>query len=280
MHLPLQIFYFNIDKTRARLWRNHSARTDLIAAIFNFHVWSVFGLHDIKQRYRRSVLGPFWFTLSTFIMVAILGLLYSELLRQSIKDYLPYLGVGLVLWQYISTCVIEGSSGLIVSSYLIKQIKMPITTHLLRICWRNLLILFHSLPIVVLMMILLGKPPGYEIFLIIPGLFIIFLNTIWIIIVTSIVCARYRDVSPIIANVVQVAFFVTPIMWSSDLLLERAWIAHYNPIFHLIEIVRAPILGQIPSQVSWFYTIFMLLIGFYVAQIIVTKYRDKISYWV
>ena len=90
------------------------------------------GWHDIRQRYRRSVLGPFWFTLSTLIMVGVLGVLYSTLLGQEITDYLPYLGVGLVVWQYLSACVNEGSTSFIGAGYLIKQIRMPLTVHVSR----------------------------------------------------------------------------------------------------------------------------------------------------
>jgi lipopolysaccharide transport system permease protein len=111
-------------------WYAHDGRTDIYVGMRSVHVWAALGWHDIRQRYRRSVLGPFWFTLSTFIMIGVLGFLYSKLLNQDIRNYLPFLGVGLVLWQYLSTSILEGANGLIGAESLIKQIRMPVTIHM------------------------------------------------------------------------------------------------------------------------------------------------------
>lgn len=260
-------------------WYNHDGSTDIWVALRNVHVWAALGWHDIRQRYRRSVIGPFWFTLSTFIMIGVLGLLYSELLKQDIVTYLPYLGIGLVLWQYLSTSIVEGANGFIGAGYLIKQIRMPVTTHICRIVWRNFCILLHSLPVVVLFSLALGNRPGISFVLVIPGLFLLLLCGVWMGIVLGILCLRFRDALPIITNVLQVAFFFTPIMWSPSLLKDRAWIAHYNPLYHLIEIVRAPMTGEPIEAVSWLWAIGLIVVGFALAQGLMKRTRHKLSYW-
>jgi ABC-type polysaccharide/polyol phosphate export permease len=243
------------------------------------HVWGALGWHDIRQRYRRSVLGPFWFTLSTFIMIGVLGFLYSQLLKQDIVTYLPFLGVGLVLWQYLSTCITESANGLISAAYLIKQIRMPASAHICRIVWRNFAILLHSLPVVLLFLLVLGHRPGIEFLLVIPGLLILMLTGVWMGVILGVLCLRFRDILPIVTNLLQVAFFFTPIMWSPDLLKERAWIADYNPLYHLVEVVRAPFLGTPVQAASWVWSIGMLIVGFAVAQAIMRSSRNKLSYW-
>lgn len=260
-------------------WHDHTGKNDIYVGLSTIHVWLTLGWHDIRQRYRRSVLGPFWFTLSTMIMVGVLGFLYSTLLGQEIADYLPYLGVGLVVWQYISGCVNEGSNAYIASGYLIKQIRMPITVHICRIVWRNFVILLHSLPVVIIAMIIFGHYPNFEFLLLIPGLGLLFLNGIWVSIVLGILCTRYRDILPIVGNLLQVAFFFTPIMWSKDLLKDRAWAAEVNPIHHMIEVIRAPILGHPIEISSWLWSIGLVIVGFSLAQYLTARCRDRIPYW-
>ena len=260
-------------------WYDHDGNTDIWVAMRNVHVWGALGWHDIRQRYRRSVIGPFWFTLSTFIMIGVLGLLYSELLKQDIVTYLPYLGIGLVLWQYLSTSIVEGANGFIGAGYLIKQIRMPVSTHICRIVWRNFCILLHSLPVVVLFSLALGNRPGMSFVLVVPGLLLLMLCGVWMGIVLGIICLRFRDALPIITNILQVAFFFTPIMWSPSLLKDRAWIAHYNPLYHLIEIVRAPMTGEPIEAVSWLWAIGLVVVGFVIAQAMMKKTRHKLSYW-
>lgn len=270
-----------IEETRSmgKSWQNYDGSSDISVGLASSHVWLALGWHDIRQRYRRSVLGPFWFTLSTLIMVAVLGVLYSTLLGQDITTYLPYLGVGLVIWQYLSACVNEGSTAFIGAGYLIKQIRMPLTVHVNRIVWRNFVILLHSLPVIVVLMIAFGHIPGPEFLLVIPGLMLLLLNGVWIGVVLGVICARYRDVLPIVGNLVQVAFFFTPIMWTTDLLKDRAWVAEYNPLYHLIDIVRAPILGTTIAIESWVWSFGILIFGFTAAQYLMRRCRNRVPYW-
>ncbi|MBP2834502.1 MULTISPECIES: ABC transporter permease [Dickeya] len=260
-------------------WKEHSNKTDLFEGIRAYHVWLIWGWHDIRQRYRRSILGPFWFTLTTLIMVGALGFLYSELLGQDISTYLPYLGVGMVVWQFISTAANEGCISLIGSSHIIKQVRMPLTVHVCRMAWRNFIILLHSLPVVIFFMFIFGHMITFEILLIIPGLLILLLNAIWSGIVFGLLCSRFRDVAPIIGNLFQVCFFITPVMWQTSALKERVWVANYNPFYHMIEIVRAPILGGAISITSWIYSIVLLILGFCFAQYLMIRCRDRVAYW-
>jgi lipopolysaccharide transport system permease protein len=260
-------------------WQEHNGGNDIAVGLSAMHVWLALGWHDIRQRYRRSVLGPFWFTLTTLILVSVLGALYSAFFHQEITHYLPYLGIGIVVWQYLSTCVNEGCTVFIGSSQLIKQLRMPLTIYVLRMTWRNFIILAHSLPILVILSVCLGNIPGPEILLALPGLLLLTANCIWIGIVLGILCTRYRDVQPIIANLLQVAFFFTPIMWTVDLLKDRAWVAEFNPLHHLIEIVRAPIIGNIPGILSWACSISLLLSGLVSAQYLMKRCRNRVPYW-
>lgn len=258
---------------------NNTPKSDIIKGIYSFRIWGTLGWHDIKQRYRRSVLGPFWFTLSTVIMVGVLGALYSSILNQEISNYLPFLAAGLVVWQFISSSVLEGCTVFIAANALIKQIDLPLSIHVCRVVWRNFIILLHSLPIVVLALLVFGDMPSQEILLLPFGLILLLLNALWITIVLGILCTRYRDVLPIVSNFLQIAFFFTPVMWSPEILKDRGWIAEYNPLYHLIEIVRAPILGKQILVESWCWSIGLALAGLAIGQYLMSQYRNRVAYW-
>jgi lipopolysaccharide transport system permease protein len=67
---------------------------------------------DISHRYRGSVLGPLWLTLSTGVMLVALGLLYSTLLEIPLAGYLPWLAASLILWNTIAQVVGESCGAL------------------------------------------------------------------------------------------------------------------------------------------------------------------------
>ncbi len=257
----------------------HTPNSDIVVGLSAWRIWGTLGWHDIRQRYRRSVLGPFWFTLSTAIMVVVLGMLYSTLFKQEIKTYLPFLAVGLVVWQYIGSVINEGCSAFIGSAHLIKQIRLPLTIHVCRLAWRNFIILLHSLPVVIVMLFAFGNPIGIEFVLVPFALMILMLHGIWIGVVLGVLCARFRDIPPIVTNLVQVAFFFTPVMWMPEIIEDRAWVAHYNPFYHLIEIVRAPLLDRPVHVESWVWSLGLLCIGFMFAQYLMRRARNRVPYW-
>lgn len=267
-----------IDRGKSDL-SSHDGSSDLIAGLGAVRVWGTLGWHDIRQRYRRSVLGPFWFTLSTAIMVVVLGALYSALLHQDIHEYLPYLAIGLVVWGFLSTVANEGCNAFIGSAYLIKQIRIPLTVHVCRIVWRNFVILLHSLPVVIVLILFMGRSPSLGLLLVPVSLLLLFLQGVWLSVVLGVLCARYRDIQPIVANLIQVAFFFTPVMWSPAVLKSRAWVAEYNPLYHLIELVRAPMMGQPLQWQSWAWSFGLLVAGFAFAYYLMRRTRNRVPYW-
>ncbi|MGB3622252.1 ABC transporter permease [Ketobacter sp. MCCC 1A13808] len=257
----------------------HNNYDDMWVGLRATRVWGTLGWHDIKQRYRRSSIGPFWFTLSTAIMATVLGFLYSSLFNADIATFLPYVATGLVIWQYIGAVMTEGCNVYMTSGYLIKQVRLPLTVHVTRMVWRNFVIFFHSLPVVLLMLIALKHWPGVEGFLAIPAILALPLHGVWIATVIGILCARFRDIPPIITNLVQVSFFFTPIFWMPEVLTDRAWLVEFNPFYHVIELIRAPLLGRPLHPESWIWSLGMMAAGYLLAWRLMYKYRDRVPYW-
>src|SRR5699024_5965365 len=112
------------------------------------HLWWLLGWYDIKQRYRRSVLGPFWLTISTAILIATLGLLWSTIFRMDLSTYLPFFTVGNIFWTYLSSQVNEASTGYTQFENLVKQVRLPYPSYILRLLCRNLIIFAHNFVII------------------------------------------------------------------------------------------------------------------------------------
>jgi ABC-2 type transport system permease protein/lipopolysaccharide transport system permease protein len=266
--------------TEPRRSRIRETLADLAGGLKLWELWSTLGWHDIRQRYRRSIIGPFWLTLSMGIMVAGLAYLYGGLFGANTTVYLPYVATGMIVFSLISTVAIEGSVIFIGSASLILQLKAPLSVYIYQMLWRNLLIFAHNITIYVLVLVFVRVDLGWNFFLAFVGLFLIMLNGVWIAVTLGTLSARFRDIPPIVGSIMQVAFFMTPIFWLPSALPDRAAFIRLNPFYYLVEVVRAPLLGQTPDLTAWLVVIGLNVAGALVAVFFYARYRERIAYWV
>ena len=256
------------------------ALRDLVQGARARYLWGRLGWQDIRRRYRRSVLGPFWLTISMGVLVAALGTLYGTLLKVEVAEYIPFLAVGFIVWTFIQGVVTDGCMAFINAESIIKQVGLPLSVHVFRVVWRNLLIFFHNALIFVVVAAIFSVWPGWTGLLALPGLILLCLNVIWAGLLLGIVSARFRDVPPIVASVVRILFFVTPIIWMPELMPGRTFVLDFNPFYHLVGLVRAPLLGQAPGLASWLAVSGFVLGGWLVTFELFRRYRRRIAYWV
>jgi ABC-2 type transport system permease protein/lipopolysaccharide transport system permease protein len=256
------------------------AWSDMIAGLASWRLWVRLGWNDILQRYRRSILGPFWLTASMAIMIVALGILYAGLFNTPVEDFLPFLCVGLLVWNLISSFLVEGGTLFTGSESYIKQIRLPYSVYVYRSTWSKLVIFFHNFIIYFAVLLYFQIWPGTVALLAIPGLIVVVINGALASLSIGIVSARFRDVPPLIGSVVQIVFFVTPIFWKPELLKGRDYITDFNPFFHLVEIVRAPLLGSVPSAKSYFAVLLITLANIVITGVFFSRFRSRISYWV
>src|SRR5712671_1242755 len=254
--------------------------SDLRDGLTLWPLWVRLGWNDILQRYRRSMLGPFWLTASMAIMVIALGVLYAELFNTPIHDFLPFLCVGLLVWNMMSSFLIEGGTLFTGAESYIKQIRLPYSVYVFRSSWSKLIIFAHNLVIYFGILLYFEFWPGAVALLAIPGLLLVLLNGAIASLFIGMVSARFRDVTQLINSVVQIVFFVTPIMWKPELLRSRTFIADFNPFYHLLEIVRAPLLGTLPSATSYIAVLLITLFNVVIVGTFFARFRSRISYWV
>ncbi|WAL65410.1 ABC transporter permease [Amycolatopsis cynarae] len=275
-------------------------------------LWSHLGWQDIKQRYRRSVIGPFWITISQGVISLGLGLLYSQLFGMHISTFLPYISTGFIVWTFISGSLTEGMETFISNEGLIKQIRAPLTVYALRTVWRQTLLFAHNLIVVVIIDAIfftsLDHPygltngvcdasstichPGFGWYSLsaIPAFVLLAFNAWWVTLLLGIISTRYRDLPQVINSLIQLLFYMTPIVWPIDQLYGHGaraamadWvvpIVHLNPFYHFVQILRAPLIGQAVNVGSWLVVGGITVAGWLLALVAMRNYRARVSYWV
>lgn len=257
-----------------------SVRRDVSAAVRRWPLWMRLGWQDVLLRYRRSLLGPFWLTLSMGLMIAVLGSIYGDILRLPRAQYLPFLATGIITWGLISALVSEGCQTFIESDWLIRQLDLPLSMFPMRVVWRNAIVFVHNAAIYGLLLVLLPIPVGWGALAALPGLAVLLANGLWCGALLGLLSARFRDLPQIVSSLMQVAFFATPIFWSTEALSGTSALVSANPFFHLIEVVRAPLIGHpVPVQ-SWYVVCALSLAGWAVAVLAFRRFHRRISYWV
>jgi ABC-type polysaccharide/polyol phosphate export permease len=256
------------------------AFADLLNGVRLYALWTRLAFHDIRQRFRRSVLGPFWLTLSMGTMVGTLGFVFSTLFHQDAAKTLPYIATGIIFWGLLTSCINDGTMVFISAESDIRNLPMPLSVYFYRMLTRNLIIWGFNMAIYLVMTVWFAMIPGWNTLLFIPGFILFLLNVAWISLAAGVLSTRYRDIPQVITNVIQVVFFLTPIFWSPSSLPGRPTFILFNPFYHLIEIVRAPLLGEAVSLESWSFCVGMALAGFGFTAWIYRRAHARIAYWV
>lgn len=237
------------------------------------------GWLDVKMRYRGSMLGPFWLTLSTSVMIAALSVLYARLFHTPVQDYLPFLSISLIMWSFISTVWGEGAMIFVENSGLILSSEVPFTVYITRAVIRNFIVMAHNVVVIVAVFYLCGIVP-HRAYLLIPGFALWFVDSLAVMTLLGVLGARFRDVGPTITTVLQIFFFITPVMWKPELAHSmEPWLI-YNPFYPLIEIVRLPALGQALPLRLWEASAIHSAVLAILALLIFSRFRARLAYWV
>jgi ABC-type polysaccharide/polyol phosphate export permease len=259
-----------------------TAAQDLVRGAGKWELWGRLGWLDVKRRYRRTVIGPFWSSVSLAIYVGAVGAVGAGLWHQRLDEYLPYLVTGLIVWMLVSSLITEGCLMLISSAGLFRHAAFNYSTLAYALVWRSLIVFLHHFVVYAAVVILLAPQVlGPMVLLAVPGLLVVLVNGVWVVLLFGMLCLRFRDVQPLVGNVVQVAMFASPILWPPDKLegTNRLIFVDFNPFYHMIEIVRAPLLGNIPTVESYAAVSLITVAGWSLTYLFFRHFRCRIAYW-
>ncbi|HEX8662615.1 MAG TPA: ABC transporter permease [Beijerinckiaceae bacterium] len=257
------------------------AAADLKGGLAAWRIWTVLALNDVRQRYRHSRIGQFWNTISMAVTILGVGVVFGYLLEQPFLDYLPFLGIGLIVWTFIASSMNELTSAFIESGAYLRSYPGPRSTIIFRVLLRNLMTSAHNVILIPPLLLFSSIPFGAAMLLVVPGLVLCLVTLLWIGLLLAPVSARFRDVPLIVQSALQLLFFMTPVLFRPAHVQDRLpLVTHYNPLASLMEIVRAPLLGDVPAAHHYIMVLSVVAVGLCLALYAYGRVGARIAYWV
>ncbi|GAB2478227.1 ABC transporter permease [Comamonas humi] len=256
------------------LWR------DIRESVRLWRLWTHLGWGDILKQYRRSFLGPIWLTINSMIFIVVFSLIGAQLFGMSLDNYLSYFCLGHTYFAFFSATINDGCQTYIAADAFLKQTPYPKMVFVFRVMWRNLLMLAHSAPIVLGVLWWTGLLWKIQLGWWLLGVALTVLAATLMVALLGALAARFRDVAMIVTSIMQIALFVTPVMWQAQQLSERAQlVVHWNPLAAFLELLRAPLLGQAPSTASLAMAAGVIALLAAVYAVAYVRVRRRIVYW-
>jgi ABC-type polysaccharide/polyol phosphate export permease len=260
-----------------------SAGQDLADGLRQWRLWGRLGWLEVRRRYSRTVIGPFWSAISLGMFVLALGSVGAGLWSKAAADYLPFLAAGMVVWVTISSIVMESCTLFVSSTNLFRQMRLNYSALAYALVWRNFIVFAHNFLVFVVIALACAAPvitPAT--LLVLPGLMIVLVNSVWVSIVLGMLCLRFRDLQQLISSLIQISMFITPIFWPPENLqgtVARFVFIDINPLYHLIDVVRSPLLGRVPATESYVAMVVFTVAGWWLTYLLFRYFRKRIAYW-
>jgi lipopolysaccharide transport system permease protein len=236
--------------------------------------------NELTQRYARSIMGPFWITITQGLYAIVLGLLVSALFNQTPGKVLPIIVVGMMIWNFMTGVAQDSCYAFAANRQHLLNTDVPFSTFVNLTVFRHLLVFGHHLAAAIIVFALFGVLPGPNAWQAIFALPPILITAYGLALFAAPVAARYRDVVSLIQSVIMIGGVVTPVWWLHDFVKTRREIVEWNPLAYLIEAVRGPLLGTPPMDnallVAWITSLVILAIGCFTY----VSFRRSIALWI
>lgn len=235
---------------------------DVARSVGLWHIWIRLGLQDVRLKFRRSAVGVAWIFVNLAVLVSSIGFIYANLLGQDTREFIPYLTIGMILWGYLTSSIVEGGNAFVHSEGYIRQISLPIYVYVLRFFVSISVTALISMIAYVAVALIYSVPLGAGTLYAIPGLLMVMSASLLFITIFAHLNARYRDLAHLASVGMQVLFYVTPVIFPARLLRQRtdlAYVVDFNPMYHLIEVVRRPLLANGPAEFQSYVATAMVL---------------------
>ncbi len=252
-------------------------------ALFSWRVWCLQGWLDLHARYRRTTFGPWWVTLGTGLALGGMGTAWSVIFGMNLREFFPYMVGGYITWMMWAEFLTVGCGTFKNSpaNMVIKNIPMNAFFHPFRQTMLTMISFAHNI-VVFIITALIAQSTDFSlwILMVVPALILTFFIGVCVTTIFGMVGARFADFELAVTSLMVFFFLVTPIMWHADGEGARGWIALLNPMAHLIEIVRAPLLGLPPSPISWGVSIGLTLLSFMLMIWLYKTRGHRIIFWI
>lgn len=259
---------------------HESGWSDWWAGTRRVDLWSTLAWYDIVLRYRRSMLGPWWITLSMGMLLLCIGPLYAGLLDVPTSQFYPHLALGIIFWSFFSTTINDGCQVFIAAAAYLKQGAVPRSVFVWRSLARQVLFLVHHIVLYLPVAFSVGLEWSPRMLLFIPGFVVVIVNLHALSITLGFLSARFRDVPNIVTASLQLLMFLTPVFWYPEKLPGRSRFILYNPLAQLLDMLRLPLMGGLPARGTMWFLLYFTILNVAVAALLYRTCRRQVVYWV
>jgi ABC-type polysaccharide/polyol phosphate export permease len=236
---------------------------------------------DTVCQYRRSKIGPLWETINVLVMTLGIAVVSSAVIGGAVSQLIGYIGLGIIVWTAITAQIGEGASTFLHNREYILSSNLSIDLYAARMIFRIFITFCHHIVLYFVGIAIGLISLHWSALLALPGILLLFVNGFWVIVLLALVCARFRDVELIVRNLLQLAFFVTPVFWDyRHIVSDRKYIIDYNVLFYFLEIVRAPLLGEVPPLQTYVIVLAVTVVGYALALLAYRGMRRNLAFFV
>jgi ABC-type polysaccharide/polyol phosphate export permease len=234
---------------------------------------------SLAKTYDRTSIGIWWIPLDVLFHFLTIGLVLSLVLGGDGR-YLPYFAPSFALWRIFTQSTIRGADLWNRSENLLRNFPLPKSLFLLQECGRSFYLFLLKFPVAIIIALTTGAFLTINIFFLPFGAILFLLNLSWIIVLFSLIGGRFPDFHRFLPSVMYALYIGSPILWQPERLGDKyQFVAQLNPIFHLMEVVRRPILGESPTTLSWSVVIILALAGWLVTFQALVRTHKEIVLW-
>ena len=245
--------------------------------------WAYSTWLGIVTNYRRSRLGILWLMTPPVIYVLGLGGFFAAMQGRPLTQFAAHVALGYIVFRLITSVITDSTGVLAANQAFILDGRVRLTDFVLRVVARALFYAGVALPVVAVALWVYPELHAANFTWLLATVPLVLLNAVWVSVVFALVGARFPDTEQFIGNVFLFLFLLTPIIWYADQApadSPRGLLMRFNPLFHLIEVVRAPILGEPLNQFSLRVTIGMAASGWLVAALAYRRYARFVPLWI
>jgi len=236
-------------------------------------------INNIKLRFKQTTFGPLWSTIGSGFFILCLTFVMGNISQSENILIVPHLSVGVIVWFFFLNYIVESTTIFGSRKNFLLNFKVPKTAFIFQILFQNLFIFFFNFIIYLIVVFIYPSIFSFKIFLLFFTLPLFILNIFSMSIIVSIIAIRFNDFAQTIRIILQLTFFITPIFWLPEVSIKNFYIK-YNLVYHLIELIRAPLIGNELKYFSIVFTIVSALVFTIIAIIVFEKYQNRINHWI
>ncbi|MDF1769370.1 ABC transporter permease [Maricaulis sp.] len=263
---------------------------DVASALKSAQSLGYLAVKKLQLEYRRSIIGSLWIVIAFVITATGIGVLLAELTGRQMSQHVPHVLFGMAAWNFVNNIVTSGCNVFHANRSMILQVPLPRATFVITQVFRHGTLFLVQLATAVVVAALFGWRPGIESFYVLPAIVVFAVAGFGVTFLVAFLTLRLPDIGEIIASVMRLAFFFTPIIWVFETRTARfevasgesslmAFLVRWNPFTHFIEIVRSPLMYDGASVLNWIVAVGLAAALFILGMISLQIAGRRLAYW-